>query len=61
MTWRCAAVAQSGKPPTFGEPVLMPKKRPPIVYVFSGQGTQYFHSEFRIAIFLRLLGQLTSL
>ncbi|EJF59192.1 ketoacyl-synt-domain-containing protein [Dichomitus squalens LYAD-421 SS1] len=43
MTWRSTAVVQVGKQATFAEPILVPKKRPPIVFVFSGQGTQYYH------------------
>ena len=51
MTWRSYAVAGSaGAAPehttqlTFSKPILTPKTRPPIVFVFSGQGTQHFHS-----------------
>ncbi|KAI1783602.1 ketoacyl-synt-domain-containing protein [Ganoderma leucocontextum] len=43
MTWRSCAVMQAGRSTTFRDPVLVPKARPPIVFVFSGQGTQYFH------------------
>ena len=52
MTWRSCAVSQAGQSATFGEPVLAPKTRPPIVFVFSGQGTQYFDSERVSFLFL---------
>ncbi|TBU55410.1 polyketide synthase [Dichomitus squalens] len=42
MTWRSFAVAGSGKAPKFNEPVIVPKYKSPIVFVFSGQGTQHF-------------------
>ena len=45
MTWRSFAVAGTAKAPVFSKPVIVPKTRPPIVFVFSGQGTQHFHSE----------------
>ncbi|KAI0695501.1 polyketide synthase [Cerioporus squamosus] len=28
----------------FSKPIIVPKTRPPIVFVFSGQGTQHFHN-----------------
>ncbi|KAI0749993.1 ketoacyl-synt-domain-containing protein [Daedaleopsis nitida] len=44
MTWRSfAVVGGTKKPSTFSKPLLAPKTRPPIVFVFSGQGTQHFH------------------
>ncbi|KAI0739465.1 ketoacyl-synt-domain-containing protein [Daedaleopsis nitida] len=43
MTWRAFAVAGYGKLSDLSKPVLAPKARPPIVFVFSGQGTQHFH------------------
>ncbi|TFK84686.1 ketoacyl-synt-domain-containing protein, partial [Polyporus arcularius HHB13444] len=43
MTWRSFAVVGTAKAPTFSKPVIVPKTRPPIVFVFSGQGTQHFH------------------
>ncbi|TFK80433.1 hypothetical protein K466DRAFT_605341, partial [Polyporus arcularius HHB13444] len=44
MTWRSFAVtAGAGKTASFSKPIIVPKTRPPIVFVFSGQGTQHFH------------------
>ena len=45
MTWRSFAVAKSGKTPKFNDAVIVPKHKTPIVFVFSGQGTQHFQSE----------------
>ena len=45
MTWRSCAVVQADRSMTFDKPVLAPKTRPLLAFVFSGQGTQYFHSE----------------
>ena len=45
MTWRAFAVANGDKAIKFNEPVIVPKHKPPIVFVFSGQGTQHFQSE----------------
>ena len=48
MTWRAFAVASGdggSRALTFSKPVLTPKARPPIVFVFSGQGTQHYQSE----------------
>ena len=45
MTWRSVAVFGENHPPMFGKPTLVPKVAVPIVFVFSGQGTQYFDSE----------------
>ena len=52
MTWRAFAVAdrdgsasKAGVTLSFSKPVLAPKTRPPIVFVFSGQGTQHYQSE----------------
>ncbi|KAI0683985.1 polyketide synthase [Cerioporus squamosus] len=42
LTWRSFAVTGSSKAPTFGKPALIPKAPPATVFVFSGQGTQYF-------------------
>ena len=51
MTWRSWAVVGGGAPdmlpdvaPRFSDPILSPKTRPPIVFVFSGQGSQHFNS-----------------
>lgn len=45
MTWRSFAVLGSHKSSDITKPVLAPKVRPPIVFVFSGQGSQHFQSE----------------
>nr|VWP02642.1 Non-canonical non-ribosomal peptide synthetase FUB8 (EC (Fusaric acid biosynthesis protein 8) [Ganoderma boninense] len=42
MTWRSFAVAKAGKTPKFNEAAIIPKHKIPIVFVFSGQGTQHF-------------------
>lgn len=47
MTWRSFAVVGGAKKPSFSKPLLAPKTRPPIVFVFSGQGTQHFQSKSR--------------
>ena len=44
MTWRSFAVVGKTKTSSLSKPVLAPKTRPPIVFVFSGQGTQHFQS-----------------
>ena len=46
MTWRSFAVAKTGKAVKFNEAVIVPKHKTPIVFVFSGQGTQHFQSEY---------------
>ncbi len=46
MTWRSFAVAKTGKTPKFNEAAIVPKHKTPIVFVFSGQGTQHFQSEY---------------
>lgn len=48
MTWRSFAVASTGKNIAFSEPAIVPKHNGPIVFVFSGQGTQHFHSQSRV-------------
>ena len=45
MTWRSFAVAKHGSVAKFSEAAIVPKTRAPIVFVFSGQGTQYWQSE----------------
>ncbi len=56
MTWRSFAVtAGAGKTVSFSKPIIVPKTRPPIVFVFSGQGTQHFHSKLN-----RILSSATS-
>lgn len=47
MTWRSFAVSGANKTSNLSKPLLAPKTRPPVVFVFSGQGTQHFHSKFR--------------
>ena len=47
MTWRSYALAGKGSKVTFSKPSLAPRARPPIVFVFSGQGPQHFHSMSR--------------
>ncbi|KAM5543754.1 hypothetical protein V8D89_002371 [Ganoderma adspersum] len=42
MTWRSFAVAKAGKTPKFNDAAIIPKHKTPIVFVFSGQGTQHF-------------------
>ncbi|KAJ7865579.1 hypothetical protein B0H14DRAFT_2347885, partial [Mycena olivaceomarginata] len=42
MTWRSFGVISQGNSVTFCEPNLIPRTRPPLVFVFSGQGPQYF-------------------
>ena len=43
MTWRSFAVA--GEKIRFSAPTLAPRTAPPLVFVFSGQGPQHFHSK----------------
>ncbi|KAI0364111.1 ketoacyl-synt-domain-containing protein [Pilatotrama ljubarskyi] len=42
MTWRSFAIKNDGVLGKFGDPILAPKTRPSIVFVFSGQGPQYY-------------------
>ncbi|KAI0694299.1 ketoacyl-synt-domain-containing protein [Cerioporus squamosus] len=42
MPWRSFALVSSTNDSTFTPPALAPKTRAPIVFVFSGQGTQHF-------------------
>lgn len=44
MTWRSFSVENNGKVARFSDAVLGPKTTPPLVFVFSGQGPQHFHS-----------------
>lgn len=46
MTWRCYAVVDvdAKNPVQFSDAVLVQKQRVPIVFVFSGQGPQYYQS-----------------
>ncbi|KAF8990610.1 hypothetical protein BDQ17DRAFT_1393106 [Cyathus striatus] len=44
MTWRTYAVfdlMKVSRPPSFPDPVLIPRTKPPLVFVFSGQGPQH--------------------
>ena len=55
MTWRSFAVASAGITPRFSAPILAPRKKGPIVFLFSGQGPQNLHSmsaRLRIAMHL---------
>lgn len=45
MTWRSFAIQSKGAVAKFSEPVLSPRITPPVVFVFSGQGTQHYASE----------------
>ena len=51
MPWR--SFVQTGGVATlsFRKPVMVPKKPPPVVFVFSGQGTQHFQSECCLEFF----------
>jgi acyl transferase domain-containing protein len=40
MTWRSYAIAESNIPVQFSQPALVPRVKPRIVFVFSGQGPQ---------------------
>ncbi|OJT09920.1 hypothetical protein TRAPUB_13598 [Trametes pubescens] len=42
MTWRSFAIQSKGAVVKFSEPVLSPRLTPPVVFVFSGQGTQHY-------------------
>lgn len=45
LTWRSFSVKQPGQTvASFSTPVLAPRIRPPIVFLFSGQGPQHLHS-----------------
>ena len=45
LTWRSFAVKQPNEPtPNFSAPVLRPRKAPPAVFLFSGQGPQHLNS-----------------
>ena len=49
MVWCSFALASPESPSgglSFGKPARVPKTRAPIVFVFSGQGTQHFQSEY---------------
>ena len=48
MTWRSFALVRTNNHVMFNEPVLVPKHSAPIVFVFSGQGTQHFHSQLLV-------------
>lgn len=47
MTWRSYLIysPDSSSPPAFKQPTMIPCVKPPIVFVFSGQGPQHFESE----------------
>ncbi|KAJ7717066.1 hypothetical protein DFH07DRAFT_762136 [Mycena maculata] len=42
MTWRSFGIVSKESPLKFSEPALIPRTKPPLVFVFSGQGPQYF-------------------
>jgi acyl transferase domain-containing protein len=46
MTWRSWGIARPDNTTQFSEPSLASKAKHPIVFVFSGQGSQHFESEF---------------
>ncbi len=46
MVWRSFAIANHGKVSKFSEAAIAPKTKPPVVFVFSGQGTQYWQSKY---------------
>lgn len=50
MTWRSFAIANHGKISDFSEAAIVPKSRPPVVFVFSGQGTQYWQSQYLVLV-----------
>ena len=46
MTWHSFAVKRPGHDSiTFSQPVLAPRVKPPVVFLFSGQGPQHLHSK----------------
>lgn len=45
MIWRSHGVLSPGSSLKFSEPVLTPRSPGPLVFVFSGQGPQYFDSQ----------------
>lgn len=45
MTWTSFAIQSKGAVAKFSEPVLSPRFTPPVVFVFSGQGTQHYASK----------------
>jgi acyl transferase domain-containing protein len=45
MTWRSWSLAVPGQDLRFSEPVLLPKERKPLVFIYSGQGPQHLESE----------------
>jgi acyl transferase domain-containing protein len=48
MTWRSWGIARQDQKTDFSEPVLASKAKRPIVFVFSGQGSQHFESEMSL-------------
>jgi hypothetical protein len=48
MTWRSWGIARQDQKTDFSEPVLASKTKRPIVFVFSGQGSQHFESEMSL-------------
>jgi acyl transferase domain-containing protein len=45
MTWRSWGIARRDQKTDFSEPILASRSKRPIVFVFSGQGSQHFESE----------------
>jgi len=46
MNWRSFSVVLPGATPTFSAPRFIPRNRPALVYVLSGQGPQHINSKF---------------
>ena len=44
MPWRSFSVITDGESARFSDPILAPKTRPPVVFIFCGQGAQHMHS-----------------
>lgn len=53
MTWRSFAIATPGQALKFSQPILGPRTKPPVAFVFSGQGPQHINSMHPSDIFLR--------
>lgn len=46
MTWRSFAVKRPGQDiASFSQPALAPRVKPPVLFLFSGQGPQHLHSK----------------
>jgi len=53
MTWRSYAIWTPGEESvSFSEPILTPRSKPPLVFVFPGQGPQHIESMFYHLIFI---------